>query len=248
MLVDGNRICLFDMSQRISILSSRTYVIRRFWSDPMLFEVGVELLLVFVENWVPDCGVAHKHGFALAGTNNPDTLANIGSQGIRRSGLDRLLARKYLAREVLLGVVEIDSDGGLWRNLLLAGILADLFKVGFKFLCGLDEGVYSRVFRPTFFLPPFFLPLFRRAFFSEGGAVLWLFIEAAGMGGIKPLAAAVRSLVEGLDSLTKTQSENLISPMLYLLICRSKLEMQTNISSSSLSISPSISTTISGLF
>jgi hypothetical protein len=38
-------------------------------------------------------------------------------------------------------------------------------------------------------------------------------MAASGMGGISPLAAAARSLVEGLDSLTRTQSENLINPM-----------------------------------
>jgi hypothetical protein len=196
-----------------------------------------------------DRGVSHKHGLSLAGTNNSDALANVGSQRIRRSGLDGFFPGKYLAREVLFGVVEIDSDGGLWRNFLLAWVLAGLFKIGFELLGRPDEGVYRTVFRPTFFLPPFlFLPFFRRAFFSDGGAVLRLSMAAAGIGGIRPLAAAVRSLVAALDSLTKTQSENLISPMLYLLICRSKLAMQTNISSSSLSISPSISTTISGLF
>lgn len=63
----------------------------------------------------------------------------------------------------------------------------------------------------------FFLRLFEplpfRAFCSNGVAVDRLFIEASGIGGINPKAAACRSLVKALDSRAKTQSENLANPM-----------------------------------
>lgn len=39
-------------------------------------------------------------------------------------------------------------------------------------------------------------------------------MDASGGAGIRPKAAAVRSLVKELDSFAKTQSENLINPII----------------------------------
>lgn len=113
MLIDGNRLRLLYASQWIAVFSGRADIVRGLWPNPMLLEVGIKFLPVFVKDWASYCGIAHEHGLALASPNNPNALANIRSQGICSPSLDGLFPSKYLVGEFLLGVVEIDADGGL---------------------------------------------------------------------------------------------------------------------------------------